>query len=151
MRGRKPIPTALKILHGNTGHRPLNANEPQPDVEIPDCPDYIQGEARDQWHLIGPPLESAGVLTKLDAVSLAMLANSIARWVRAEEMVRKTGEVLKSADGGFYQNPYLSVSNRAWEQMNKMLVEFGMTPSSRSRVTVANKSKASGVLKRNRA
>ncbi len=28
--GRKPIPTKLKILHGNPGKRPLNDKEPEP-------------------------------------------------------------------------------------------------------------------------
>lgn len=29
-RGRKPKPTALKLLEGNPGKRPINANEPIP-------------------------------------------------------------------------------------------------------------------------
>ena len=29
-RGRKPKPTALKILEGNPGKRPINENEPIP-------------------------------------------------------------------------------------------------------------------------
>ena len=29
MRGRKPTPTDIKVLRGNPGHRPLNADEPQ--------------------------------------------------------------------------------------------------------------------------
>lgn len=137
-RGRKPKPTNLKILYGNQGKRALNEDEPTPDVELVRCPEYIIGEAREQWNTVGPQLEALGVMTRLDAMALAMLANSCARWIAAEAMVKKTGEVLKSAEGGFYQNPYLAVANKAWEQMNKMLVEFGMTPSSRSRIT-ANK------------
>lgn len=34
-------------------------------------------------------------------------------------------------------NPYLSVANQAYGQMRAILVEFGMTPSSRSRVSAA--------------
>ncbi len=30
MRGRKPKPTALKLVSGNPGHRPLNTREPKP-------------------------------------------------------------------------------------------------------------------------
>ncbi len=30
-RGRKTKPTALKVLEGKTGKRPLNKNEPQPE------------------------------------------------------------------------------------------------------------------------
>ncbi|MEQ8198694.1 MAG: phage terminase small subunit P27 family, partial [Clostridiaceae bacterium] len=30
-RGRKPKPTAIKVLEGNPGKRPLNKNEPKPE------------------------------------------------------------------------------------------------------------------------
>jgi P27 family predicted phage terminase small subunit len=32
------------------------------------------------------------------------------------------------------QSPYLTVANRAMQQMKEMLSEFGMSPSSRTRV-----------------
>ena len=32
------------------------------------------------------------------------------------------------------QNPWLSIANRAMRQMQSLLAEFGMSPSSRSRV-----------------
>lgn len=57
------------------------------------------------------------------------------RWVKAEKMVRDKGEIIKTAAGNIIQNPYLSIANRALEQLNKLGAEFGMTPSSRSRVT----------------
>ena len=38
-RGRKPKPTALKLLEGNPSRRALNKNEPQPPTSIPECPD----------------------------------------------------------------------------------------------------------------
>jgi P27 family predicted phage terminase small subunit len=34
------------------------------------------------------------------------------------------------------QSPYLAILNKAIEQMRTFIVEFGMTPSSRARVTV---------------
>ena len=33
--GRKPTPTNLKVLKGNPGRRPLNKDEPVPDVRLP--------------------------------------------------------------------------------------------------------------------
>ena len=35
-------------------------------------------------------------------------------------------------------SPFLKVANIAWQQWTRMLTEFGMSPSSRSRVTVAD-------------
>jgi P27 family predicted phage terminase small subunit len=51
-------------------------------------------------------------------------------------MLKSTGPVIKSkTTGAIYQNPYLAVANRAMKQMRDFLTEFGMTPSSRSRVS----------------
>jgi len=58
------------------------------------------------------------------------------RWLKAEKMVRDKGEIIKTAAGNIIQNPYLSIANRALDQLNKLGAEFGMTPSSRSRVKV---------------
>jgi P27 family predicted phage terminase small subunit len=58
------------------------------------------------------------------------------RWKKAERMVREKGEIIKTAAGNIIQNPYLSIANRALDQLNKLGAEFGMTPSSRSRVKV---------------
>ena len=35
-KGRKPKPTALKVLEGNPGKRPLNLYEPSPEGEMPE-------------------------------------------------------------------------------------------------------------------
>ena len=44
-RGRKPKPTALKVLEGNPGKRPLNENEPKPERKAPECPSWLEPEA----------------------------------------------------------------------------------------------------------
>lgn len=136
-RGRKPTPTALKVISGNPGKRPLNENEPQPEVKIPECPADLGREARQEWDRIAPKLEKLGILTEIDATALACYCQAFERWVKAEAVLKKSGELLKSEKtGGLYQNPYLAVANRAMEQMRQFLTEFGMTPSSRSRVQV---------------
>lgn len=45
-RGRKPTPTAIKVLEGNPGKRPLNANEPKPKKKAPRCPSWLEEEAK---------------------------------------------------------------------------------------------------------
>lgn len=75
-----------------------------------------------------------GLLTSIDIDSLAFYCVLFARWEKAERIVREKGEVIKTVNGNIIQNPYLSIANRSLEQMNKIASEFGMTPSSRSRV-----------------
>lgn len=45
-RGRKPKPTAVKVLEGNPGKRSLNTAEPKPEKKAPRCPSWLEDEAK---------------------------------------------------------------------------------------------------------
>lgn len=45
-RGRKPKPTALKLLEGNPGKRPINEHEPIPPKGTVKCPSWLEQEAK---------------------------------------------------------------------------------------------------------
>lgn len=140
MRGRKPKPTAMKKLAGNPGKRPLNENEPQPPVpdRIPYVPRHLNDEGKREWRRIVNVLLEMGLYTVVDRAALAMYCQAWGRWVEAERKLDKEREVLTSkATGNMYQNPWLHVANKAWEQMRKILAEFGLTPSSRARLSVS--------------
>lgn len=150
MKGRPPVPTALKILRGNPGKRPLNKNEPQPEVEIPDCPPHLDEEAKAEWERLAAELAALGILTNIDRGVLATYCLSWSRWVKAELMVQKTGEILKSKDGGLYQNPYLAVANRAKDDLRAIGALLGLNPCDRVRLHVEKKEKK-GLATRARA
>jgi len=136
--GRKPKPTHLKLLAGNPGKRPLNETEPQPDPidETTEPPAWMSGEGRAVWLSEFPKLVRNGMITEIDLGAFAKYCQAFGRYLTAESMVAKQGEVLIAPGSGFpIQNPYLAVSNKAAEQMHKAETEFGMTPSSRSRVS----------------
>lgn len=134
MRGRRPIPTAMKELAGNPGKRRLNENEPKPPAAAPPCPSHLGNEARKEWRRILKELGPLGMVSKLDRAALAAYCQAWGRWVEAEEQLRKHGPVVKSPSGYPMMNPYLSIANTAMEQIRKYMTEFGMTPSSRSRI-----------------
>lgn len=132
--GRKPKPTAIKRLTGNPGGRPLPKDEAHPEVCIPDCPDWLTVEAKEEWARITVQLEQLGLLTKMDLAALAAYCQAFGRWRNAEEQLAKAGTYIhKTAKGGWQTLPWLWVSNKEREFMHKFLVEFGMTPSSRAR------------------
>ncbi len=134
MQGRKPKPTALKLLEGNPGKRALNHSEPRPKVVMPRAPEHLSDEEKAKWKAVVRELYPLGLITKIDVDALAMYCTIFVRWMKAEKMVREKGEIIKTAAGNIIQNPYLSIANRALEQLNKLGAEFGMTPSSRTRV-----------------
>ena len=129
--GRKPQPTALKVLKGNPGRRPLNEAEPKPKVLLPSPRTHLSPVARREWRRAGAFLVEMGLMTNLDVAALAGYSVAYARWSDAEKALRKYGLMVKDADGLPIQSPYLAVANKAFDQIRVMLVEFGMSPSSR--------------------
>ena len=60
-RGRKPKPTALKVLEGNPGKRPLNDREPVPPKGTLKCPAWLLPEAKKEWKRLADHGRSHGV------------------------------------------------------------------------------------------
>lgn len=134
--GRKPKPSALRELAGNVGHRPINKNEPK-FSGTPTCPRHLDDEAKKEWKRISKELTSMGLLTSVDRAALAAYCAAYSRWASAEEQIQKFGLVIKSPKSGYpVPNPYVGIANTALDLMRKFASEFGMTPASRTRLSV---------------
>ena len=132
--GRRPLPTQLKVLRGNTGRRPLNQGEPKPRPVLPSPPGHLSDEAKREWKRVGELLDGLGLVSEMDRAALAGYCQAWGRWVEAENGLKTYGVVIKSPGGFPIQSPFFAVANKALEQMRGFLIEFGMTPASRSRV-----------------
>ncbi len=132
--GRKPKPTALRIVQGNPGKRPLPKNEPKPKAMVPRAPAHLSAEQKKIFRRVAKQLNNANIITRIDGVALELLCEAYSRWLDALDKVKLMGMVVKSPSGFPVQNPYLGIANRAFDQAQKMMTEFGMTPSSRTRV-----------------
>ena len=130
------MPTAVKELNGNPGHRTLNKSEPQPprSSRVPAPPEHLTGEAKKKWQKLAGQLHRMGVLTEVDQDALARYCVTYQRWIRAEKELAKNGDILKTTKGNYVQSPWLAVSNRSLMLLNSLASEFGITPSSRTRV-----------------
>jgi P27 family predicted phage terminase small subunit len=146
MRGRKPKPTHLKLVTGNPGRRPLNAREPKPEISIPPVPAELCDDAKEEWARVSVELHRAGMLTTVDRGVLAAYCQAYGRFITAERMLRKLAEknpatqglIIKTTNGNAIQNPLIGIANKAHNDMVRYAVEFGMTPSARSRIQVGN-------------
>lgn len=137
MPGPAPLPSALKELRGNPGHRPLNKNEPKPKRVAPRMPDNVKADeqARKHWKRIVPLLTTMRVLTEADGVALGNLCFDIAVLEQAQDKLRKSGLLIKSGRSQMiHANPLLAVVAATTDRVTKGLREFGLTPSSRSRL-----------------
>lgn len=139
-RGPAPKPTSLKLIEGNPGRRPLATAEARPQIVAPDCPDHLSEDARAEWQRITPLLLKHFLVTELDSASLALYCQSFGRWKEAERAIAAQrakggdGMLVKAPSGYPIQNPYLAIANRAMEDCHKYLQQFGLSPSSRTRI-----------------
>ena len=137
-RGRKPKPTAIKELEGNPGKRELNQNEPKPKKNAPKCPAWLDAEAKKEWRRVSKQLEEIGVLTEVDMAAFAGYCEAYSRWKDAEEFISKHGTIFKTPSGYWQQVPHVSIAQTYLKIVIKFCEQFGMTPSSRSRIVAEN-------------
>ena len=141
-RGRKPKPTALKLLEGNPGKRQLNMNEPRFAQKMPpECPDWLEEEAQAEWNRLSGALFEMGILTDLDVVPFATYCQAYARWREAEEFISQHGSIVKTKTGYWQQVPQVSIAHSNQKIMLQAAAEFGLTPSARSRIIAGNAKK----------
>lgn len=134
--GRKPKPTQLRIIEGKRGHRPLNESEPKPEAGAPTRPEWLLTEAKREWGRIVPELDRLGLLTKIDRGALAGYCQAYGRAVEAEAMLKKDGLTFETPNGYVQQRPEVSIAQKSWQLAKAFATEFGLTPSSRSRLSI---------------
>jgi phage terminase, small subunit, putative, P27 family len=140
--GRKPKPTAVKQLEGNPGKRSLNTREPKPNARAPKCPAWLENEAKKEWRRMCKQLEHLGILTEIDMAAFAGYCQAYARWKDAEEFITKHGTIVKTPSGYWQQVPQVSIAQTYLKIMNRFCEQFGLTPSSRSRINTEKATEA---------
>lgn len=126
----------------------MSQHEPTPEPAIPPCPEELSDEAKKEWERVSAELLPMGLLSHIDRAALAGYCQAWATWIDAQTALRQYGVIIKSPNGFPMQSPYLSVANKAFEQMRMMLTEFGMSPSSRTRVHAIPPKKEPNALER---
>lgn len=132
--GRKPKPTALKLISGNPGQRPLNHHEPVPAGVLDDAPAWMTDSQRSGW-AYAIAHAPAGLLRPLDRSALTawVIAEDLHR--HAAEKIAQFGLIVKTPKSGTpVQSPYLSIVNKQASIMLKAASELGFTPTARSRI-----------------
>ena len=137
--GAKPKPTALKLVRGNPGKRPLGKAEPKPKPNVPTPPPHLCEDAVDEWQRVCGELAALGIISNLDRAALSAYCQAYGRWAQAERALAKMkndagGLIIQTQSGNMIQNPLVGVANKAMADMVRYCVEFGMTPSARTRI-----------------
>ena len=153
MRGRKAVPTMLKIISGNPGRRPLPKEE-IPVGELFAPPAEMSDEQKTEWRYA---LDNApkGLLRRLDRVLFAQWCIASVDLTEAELALRTEGKVVNR--GGDQRitvhpngsqvktvrsaskviNPWVRARRDAFDRLMKATTELGFSPTSRSRIALA--------------
>jgi phage terminase small subunit len=115
-------PTALRILAGNPGKRPLPASEPTFTPADTQAPEWLTGGALTRWNTLAAALDANGMLNVGNRDSLAVYCDLMTRYIDA----RTAGD-----------EPDLKI----FQQLRMMAREFGFTPSSQAGVVAPGKKK----------
>ena len=140
--GPAPKPTILKEKAGNPGKRALNAAEPKVPVPaaVPYAPRFLGKEAKKEWRRMAAFLIEAGLYSEVDRAALAMYCVAWGRWVEAEREIAKLRSPVRTTEKGYeHQSAWISISNKAAEQLRRMIAEFGLSPAQRSRVVAMDR------------
>jgi P27 family predicted phage terminase small subunit len=76
------------------------------------------------------------LITPADRGALAALCQLYSRATEAERHIQVDGAVTTTTNGNVIQSPWVGMANKAWSEYVRLATEFGLTPSSRSRISL---------------
>lgn len=150
-RGPAPEPSILKYIRGNPSKETLNTAEPTPDLlDNFDPPEEIANDplAVKKWNRSVPTLRRMRVFTEADVDAWVIYCITWANWMRAKEKCEQLGrdnvqtEIDPTRTDGrlrikWSQPHSWATAERSFtKDLLRLQQEFGLTPSSRSQVTI---------------
>lgn len=140
MAGRPRKPTALKVLHGDFDKDPQRRNraEPEPETEIPKCPEKLTVVGRNEWRRVCGELKLLGVISLAERGSIEQYCQAYEKLHECEKVVKEQGRFFESENGP-KEHPASKAARSYADQCIKLLASFGLTPTSRTRLAVQSK------------
>jgi len=151
--GRRPQPTALKVLRGNPGKRPLNADEPTPPPGAVEKPATLSTPAAAVWDRLAPGAIAMGTLTRVDATAFALLCELQAtlEWAAGRKDPPPRAERERPSAWVRRSHARLAAAMKIEKDFAPIIRPyyefFGLTPQSRARIHVPKKDAAPVVSK----
>ena len=131
-RGPAPLPTKLKILHGETRKVRLNRNEPKAAGQ-PRMPTDMSDEAKVVWRRLIRDFGATGVLTAVDVEPMRVYCEASVRYSQAARTLEASGPLVRCARSGeLVKNPLHQIVRDNAVLLRAFGRELGFTPSART-------------------
>jgi len=142
--GRRPIPTAVKKARGTLRkHRTRTDEMKLPRISRLTPPEFLDSYGLEEWNRIVPMLDNVRVLTDADLLALGNYCSTVSVCIRATLETNKSlmAPVIKGSKMRRV-HPMIRVAKEARAECLRYAQEFGLTPSSRSRISAPGPEKA---------
>ncbi len=115
----------------------------------------LSSSARAEWKRVAPILHKLGLLTDIDRTALAGYCESFAMWKECQKILQKEGYTVtvhqknrKGEEVGTYfqKRPEVEIADRALSKIRDFCNDFGMTPSSRGKMTLPGEDEDNSVV-----
>lgn len=146
--GRKPQPAALKLLNGRTADTDSGGRKVEPPPAFvrsaPEPPEWLGEEARAEWVRVVPELDRLKLLKQPTRSSLTSYCETWETFCLATLDIHENGltrlKVTTRKDGTtveeYVANPAVTIQRNAQREIRAWATEFGLTPSSETRIKV---------------
>ena len=138
-KGRKPKPTAIHKAQGT--YQPVRHANKLEAEGTPSTP-TVQS-ANETFEYLVKKLDDLGVVAEVDAMALQMLADAWEDYQVARNVIKEQGPTYSTTtaqgDLMWRPRPEVLMMNQSWAKVEKMMVQFGLTASSRAKISVEEK------------
>lgn len=134
-RGRKATPLKVKKALGTRKDR-VNEEEPNYGEFDPKASSDIEGDAYaiKTWNRLVPLLLDQDVIQESDRIALETLCFSVADYTRLRHSLNKNKWSYTTESGVVKNRPEVTVIQQLTRIIKELSAEFGLTPSSRTKV-----------------
>lgn len=149
MAGRKRIPDHLKVVAGTAQPSRMNPSAPDALEGLPEAPGWLSSRAAEIFDQLVVIISDMGVASASDAAMLAMAASRIEEVEICTAIIEDGGRTFVSSaeydeDGRMVSqqikgHPAVAQRSEAMRHAQSLLVEFGLSPAARSKVSAVKK------------
>lgn len=108
---------------------------------IPSAPSIQSAE--ETFNYLVKKLDDLGVVAEIDAMALQMLADAWEDYQVQRSVIKEHGLTYSTTtaqgDLMFRPRPEVAMMNQSWAKIEKMMTQFGLTASSRAKISVEEK------------
>lgn len=145
---RRVIPVSVQVAKGNPNR--LTKSEIQarqeaeeklkPNADNIKPPSWLDQIAKNEWNRVAKELEELNILTNVDIAALGMYCDAYSKYQFATKKINEEGMFIeytnKAGATNVVEHPAVKAQVKYADLIKKLCGEFGLTPSSRAKITL---------------